>query len=268
MLPLPLRGLSVTFLDVGQGDGICLRTGRYTVLVDGGSSDEKDLGKYRLEPFLKSQAETVVDYAVVSHGDADHISGLEELMESGNIRVRFLVLPAAGKEDPAYERLEALVRLQGGERLFMEKGDRLSLGKLELTCLYPDGAARRDRNDHSLVLRADYGNFHLLLTGDMTLQGEQEILQDPRTSALLADIQLLKVAHHGSDTSTGEAWVEAAAPRWAVVSYGVGNRYGHPKEEVLKRLKKQGTLVYETGRQGAVTVRTDGKRIRIVTMIP
>ncbi len=268
LLPLPVRGLQVTFLDVGQGDGICLRTSRHTVLVDGGSTDEKELARYRLEPFLKSQAETEVDYAIVSHGDADHINGLEGLMESGEIQIRRLILPASGREDPAYEGLLRMAEVQGGELLYMKQGDQLRLGKLILTCIYPDAAARQDRNEQSLVLRADYGAFHLLLTGDMTTSGEEAILQDSRLREQLSGIQILKVAHHGSDTSTGDAWAKALAPRWAVVSYGMGNRYGHPKAEVLKRLENIGARIFETGKQGAVTVWTDGKRVGWRTMLP
>ncbi len=268
LAPRPVKGLEVTFLDVGQGDGICLQTRDYTVLVDGGSSDEKELGSYRLEPFLKSQARTRIDYAVVSHGDMDHISGLFYLLEEvREIKICHLVLPAAGQEDAVYEKLEGLVTGSGGRVLWMEQGDVLSLGGLSLTCLYPDSSPREDRNEQSLVLRADYKAFHMLLTGDMSLEGEAAILDSPWGQGLLSDIQVLKVAHHGSDSSTGGDWLGRIQPGFAVISYGEGNRYGHPKQQVMERLGQIGSVIYETAVQGAVTVYTDGATARFRTFL-
>lgn len=268
LAPWPVKGLEVTFLDVGQGDGICLRTREMTLLVDGGSSDEKGLGRYRLVPFLKSRAQTEIDYGVVSHGDMDHISGLLYLLEEETqIQIRHLVLPAAGREDEAYDRLVSLVTGSGGEILWMKQGDVLTLGELSLTCLYPDASVRTDRNQQSLVLRVDYGGFHMLLTGDMSADGERDLLSGDQADAGLSGIQILKVAHHGSDTATSQAWLERIAPGFAVVSYGEGNRYGHPGAQVLKRLKEGGTVLFETGKQGAVTVETDGVTARFHTFL-
>lgn len=274
LLPFPLKGMEVTFLDVGQGDGICIRTQDRTVLVDGGSTDQKRLGENRLEPFLKSKGISAVDYAVVSHGDQDHISGLLYLMEEGEVAVRHLVLPAAGKGDEVYARLEGLAKRKGTEVSWMGRGDKISFGRLRIRCLYPDAEGREagmraaeGRNGHSLVLRVDYGDFHMLLTGDMTGEGEASLLRQARegaggaTEAELAEIQVLKVAHHGSRYSTGKEWLDEVRPVWAVISYGEGNRYGHPGEEVLKNLSERRVQVMETGKSGAVSVRTDGERV-------
>ncbi len=292
LLPLPLKGLEVTFLDVGQGDGICLRTRTKTVLVDGGSTDQKRLGENRLEPFLKSKGISVVDYAVVSHGDQDHISGLLYLLEEGEVPVRHLVLPAAGQGDEVYDRLEKLARKQRGEVLWMKRGDRIFLGKLSICCLYPEkpdsGGAWRpaeDRNEHSLVLRVDYGDFHMLLTGDMSREGEARLMELEHMEAEmelehmdaedmdaedmdaedmyetgLAATQILKVAHHGSRYSTTKEWLDEIRPVWAVISCGENNRYGHPGEEVLENLAERKVQVFETYKSGAVSVRTDGRQ--------
>lgn len=278
-------GFQAVFLDVGQGDGIVLRTGGKVILIDGGSTDEKALGQYRLEPYLKSIGETEIDLAVVTHGDADHISGLEYLLEeSEKITVKCLALPSLGRGQEVYERLKLAAEARGAAVVWMKRGDGLEAGKLRMVCLYPEGsshtvypageksgAARRpeeeDRNEHSLVLKVDYGSFHMLLTGDMSCQGEEELLEDSWAAAHLEDTQVLKVAHHGSKYSTGEQWLEKVSPRWAVISYGEGNRYGHPHEEVLKRLEDQGSAVYETGRRGAVMLHTDGETIRWSTWL-
>lgn len=264
LLPLPVRGLEVTFLDVGQGDGICLRTNGYTMLVDGGSSDEKQLGAYFMEPFFKSEAVTRIDYAWVSHGDQDHISGLVSMLqESRDIRVDHLMLPVLGQDDEAYGGLCSLVRERGGKVFWVGSGDTLELGKMKITCLYPgaeDTAA--DRNEQSMVLKVDYGGFHLLLTGDMSENGERALLADKRMSGLLPDTQVLKLAHHGSRFSNSGHWLEAVDPSWAVVSYGKGNRYGHPHEEVRERLEERDIPLWETAGCGAVRLWTDGEQIR------
>lgn len=269
LVPLPVKGLEVTVLDVGQGDGICLRTRQAAVLVDGGSSDEKELGRYRLEPYLKSRALTRIDCAVVSHPDQDHISGLVYLLEQvPRIRIASLVIPAAGEEDEAYGKLRMLVEESGGTVMTMKQGDFLTLGELTLTCLYPDQAPRQDRNEQSLVLRADYRGFHMLLTGDMSREGEQELLDSAWAAEYLEGIQVLKVAHHGSDSSTGQQWLDRVRPGFAVISYGEGNRYGHPDRQVTDALRETGTVIYETAKHGAVTIETDGKTARFSTFLP
>lgn len=263
MVPAPVHGLQVTFLDVGQGDGICMQSGKEVVLVDGGSTDETHLGENRLVPFLKSRGISKVTCVVVSHGDQDHISGLRYLLEEEpDIQVEQLVLPAIGRGDTVYAELETLALRRGSRILWMESGDVLSLKGFSVTCLYPSKGQgeEKDRNSHSLVLRVDYGGFHMLLTGDMTGDGEQELLS--RTApGTLSDIQVLKTAHHGSEYSTTEEWLEAVEPQWAVISYGEGNRYGHPHAAVLERLRGQGIMVFETAKSGAVMLRTDGERI-------
>lgn len=264
LLPLPVRGLEATFLDVGQGDGICLRTGRYTMLVDGGSTDEKRLGEYFLEPFLKSEAVTDIDYAWVSHGDQDHISGLIYLLEQGaDIQIHNLMLPILGKEDEAYKPLCALVKEQGGQIYWIKSGDVLNAGNLRITCLYPGNSdTAEDRNEQSMVLKAAYGAFTMLLTGDMSEKGETTLINDPLMSKELSGTQVLKLAHHGSRTSNSEAWLKSVNPIWAVVSYGKSNSYGHPHQEVQDRIQSQGITLWETAKHGAVKLWTNGSKLK------
>jgi len=264
LFPLPVHGLQVTFLDVGQGDGICLRTRQQVILVDGGSSDVKNLGTYRLAPFLKSQGIVTVDYVFVTHGDADHISGLVSLLEAGgDLHIRHLVLPVLGQGDEAYMGLIELVKQQGGTVSWMKAGDYVLKGKLSVTCLYPAPQdAAPDRNSQSLVLKVDYRDFHMLLTGDMGEEQEKAVLRRLETCAKLPEIQVLKLAHHGSRYSNSAAWLEQISPAWAVVSYGEGNSYGHPHEAVMERLAEQHIELLETAKNGAVQIYTDGRRIR------
>lgn len=265
---IPVQGLEVTFLDVGQGDGIFLETAGSRILVDGGSTSDKELGKQSLEPFLKSKGVSDLDYVFVSHGDGDHISGICYLLESvEDIRIKNLILPCLGTEDKAYELLTSLAEKRGISVKWMEKGDAEEVGKLKITCIYPgpDDPAG-DRNEQSLVLKADYGGFHMLLTGDMSEEGEARILMQMGNTGdsleELSEVQVLKAAHHGSKTSTSQAFLEAVEPLWTVLSYGEGNRYGHPAPEVVKRLEEQESAIWETAKSGAVTLKTDGRNIR------
>lgn len=261
--------MQVTFLDVGQGDGICIRTQAVTVLADGGSTDQKELGENRLEPFLKSNGIAKVDYAIVSHGDQDHISGLLYLLEESEIAVRTLVLPRAGAGEEVYERLAQLARQRGGKVQWMERGDELREGLLKITCRYPRYQKEKlqDRNEHSLVLQVDYGDCHMLLTGDMSGEGERRLMELEQSghagekSAGLEQIQILKLAHHGSRHSTTEEWLDWLKPDWAVVSYGEGNRYGHPGQQVLDALDARKVRTWKTAESGAICLRTDGRRI-------
>ncbi len=278
LLPRPVGGLEIYCLDVGQGDGFVLRTGTHTVLIDGGSSSDKKLGENILEPCLKSLGVTKIDYAVVSHGDADHISGLQFLLENEEeIRIRNLVLPSAGKGQEVYEGLEALGRGRDAEVFYMQAGESIRAGELEMTCLYAgetdvQGAGdAEDRNAHSLVICADYRGFHMLFTGDMGKEQERTVLR--RTEAAgelgalakehLGHVQVLKTAHHGSDGSSEPEFLACMPLRAAVISYGRGNSYGHPSERVISELEGLGAHVFETGKQGAIRIWTDGKRVEI-----
>ena len=269
LLPLPVRGMEVDFLDVGQGDGICIRTQDITILVDGGSTDQKRLGENRLEPFLKSKGISKIDYAIVSHGDQDHISGLIYLLEQEEIVVNTLILPWMGKQEEIYEQLRRLALEQGGDVQWMKRGDCLKSGRLKMICRYPEGQGQplADRNEHSLVLQVDYEDFHMLLTGDMSGGGERHMIELEQSEPIkggtagLGEIQVLKVAHHGSRYSTTEEWLECLRPHWAVISYGEKNRYGHPGQEVMAHLSERKVQIWETAEKGAISLRTDGQKI-------
>lgn len=279
--PLPPPGLSAVFLDVGQGDGICLRTKEAVVLVDGGSSDKKRLGEQVLEPFLKSQGIAEIDYAIVSHGDEDHISGLTYLMESEcGIKIHHLVLPWLGKGDEAYGKLEELAKDMGAKVHWMKAGDYIQEGKMELNCLYAGQEEKKeDRNEHSLLIQLVYGQAGILLTGDMSAEGEKAWLEQKEIwketegeerlkrrvneKNGLIQVQILKVAHHGSKYSSCGEFLKQIQPDCAVISCGEGNRYGHPGPETLKRLEEQRIEYLATMEHGAVIVETDGEKVKM-----
>lgn len=263
LLPRPQAGLSVACLDVGQGDGLVFTCAEGTVLVDGGSSSRSGLGERCLKPYLESRAVETVDYAIVSHGDSDHVSGLLELMEGGGVRIRNLVLPRMARRQEDYAGLVRAAGICGAQVLYMEAGERISLGDLQFTCLYAGNPAQEtdtDKNRHSLAVRVSYGRLGLLLTGDMDASCEAGLLRTCGPGDL-AGIQVLKAAHHGSDTSSSPEFLERLGPKLVLVSYGNGNSYGHPSPKVLERLRERGSRILETGKCGAILLWTDGKRM-------
>lgn len=261
----PQRDLEITFLDVGQGDGIFIRTPTNTTyLIDGGSSDVSGVGKYRIITFLKAKGIRKVDYAIMTHTDKDHISGLVELIESSRqkngIAIEHLVLPHIEAIDEVYISLVQLAEKQGIKVVYIEKGDVLKDGRMRITCLHPYlDFMPESKNAYSTVLSLEYGAFKALFTGDLEGEGEIEVLHSP----YLLDYNILKVAHHGSKNSTSQEFLEKIKPEIAVISCGKGNSYGHPSVELVERLKEAGSQIYNTVYSGAITVLTDGKKIRI-----
>jgi len=268
ILPEPVKGLEAWFLDVGQGDGILLRTEGACVLIDGGSSSKKSLGEYTLSPCLKSLGVSVIDYAFVSHGDLDHLSGVKYLLEScEDIQIKNLYLPYHGRDEEMIQSLAALGKNRGACVRYLTGGDVMKIGKLSITCLYPGkDDVPTDVNGESQVLKMDYGDCHMLFTGDMG-EREEQLLLEKKKDLSLCEVNVLKTAHHGSKYSSSESFLDAVSPVWAVISYGQGNSYGHPHKEVLERFNERNVTVFGTGMYGAVRLETDGTRIRFSTFV-
>lgn len=255
-------GLTITMLDVGQGDCIWLETNTgHHYLIDGGSTSEDKLGEYTLVPFLKQSGTAVVDAVFLTHLDTDHTSGVLELLqgESG-IRVRKVVIAKAAIRDEAYDELAGLCRTQGVPLLHAVSGDVMSDGKLSLEILHPSADyVTASRNAYSLVMKLEYGNFHALFTGDVEEDGELSVAE-----ALPEDWEchLYKVAHHGSRNSNTLELLEKLRPRLAIISCEEDNSYGHPHAETLERLAAVGSRVMVTKDCGAIIVEV-GKEIKV-----
>lgn len=254
----PSGYLDITMLDVGQGDGIYLRGPKGTTyFIDGGSSDVSDLGKYRIEPFLESQGTGTLDYVFLSHGDMDHYSGIEEMLgrQGVGIQVKCLVLPCNYGSDDDLVELARCAKDVGVTVLVIEEGDILQEGELTITCLQPaEDDTELTGNAGSMVLELEYKNFSMLCTGDVEGEGEDILLQKLKGK----DYDVLKVAHHGSKYSTSETFLKLCMPEIALVSAGEENRYGHPHEELLERLDNADCKIYNTQKNGAIMLETDG----------
>lgn len=258
--------LKVCMLDVGQGDGIYIRTPEQIhILMDGGSSTKRKTGKYILENAAKYYGASGLDYVFVSHSDSDHYSGILELLQDGEMEIQYLVLPAVTNPDEAYKELEQQAGKAGTKVIYMQEGDCIQMGKVSLKCLNPKYTSYEDKNTGSLVFLLTYQEFDMLFTGDMDKEVEQRLLGKDVFSK--TQVEVLKVAHHGSNTASSEEFLSSVFPETALVSVGVKNRYGHPAKEVMKRLSRFSQKIYLTKDCGAVTIDTDGRQYRIETYL-
>ncbi len=259
----PMGKLTVTMLDVGQGDSIFLQGPEgNTYLIDGGSSDVEELGKYRMEPFLKSQGVGALDYVFVTHGDTDHYSGIEEMLKRQDlgIKIRHLVLPSNWIQDDALVELAQTAQKAGVPIVMIDAGKCIMEGDLQLECIQPGSLDRTlSGNAGSLVLAVEFREFSMLCTGDVETEGENILMRRLQGK----DFTVLKVAHHGSKYSSSEAFLRAVQPKIAIISAGENNSYGHPHAETLKRLKDIQCQIYETVQNGAITLQTDGNTLTI-----
>ncbi len=262
--------LSVTFLDVGQGDCICVQAGKEVYLFDCGSSKDK-VGENILLPYLKHQGIRRLGGVFVSHPDKDHVSGILELLtfsEMENIRIDRLILPGIAWESRESEFAEILRAVEAmGEAkpqvIYMSRGDSLKSGEVSLTCLHPQtGSAVTESNVYSQCFLVEYGDFSMLLTGDVEGEGE-DLLMRELLQREVDSIDILKVAHHGSRFSTGEELLALIKPRMAVISCGEDNLYGHPHKELLDRLEAVGCGIYRTPETGAVTISVSKRNMKI-----
>ena len=261
-------GMQVTMLDVGQGDCIFIRTpdGR-AYLIDGGSSDVKNAGKYRIEPYLKSQGIRKLDAVFVTHGDEDHIGAIEEMLKRRKmgIRIMRLIFPPQSVWDEKIFHL-AETGQECGVKIYIIEKDKQLLEKsgkeiFRIVCLGPDtGQKMEPGNEASMVLAMEYQKRRFLFTGDVEGAGEEALTQELKEHYQNVQWDFLKAAHHGSKNSTKETFLESVYPKYTLVSSGRNNRYGHPHKETLKRLEKYGSRLYGTAGSGAVTIRVNGRK--------
>lgn len=264
----PARGSTVTFLDVGQGDCVCVQTSSGEVyLFDCGSSSRKSVGEYVLLPFLKYNGIRELDGVFVSHGDKDHTSGVEELIsfagEEG-IRIKRLILPKVGGGGQFEDLLQAVEQAAGSARqaidiCYMSAGDYWENEGAAFRCLHPPTGYEGESNAASecfyieLWDKADKKNkLSLLLTGDVEKEGELMLTEELKQYQI-SEVTLLKVAHHGSRNATSEDFLQQIDAAVSVISCGRNNSYGHPHSELLERLGRE-SYILQTANAGALTV--------------
>jgi len=256
LLKLPDGRLHIYALDVGQGDSVLIRTpGGATVLIDGGP--DPLVLKTRLAQVLPIWHRRI-DLVVATHADSDHLAGLVSL--PGRYRVGAVLQPPAMGDDALAQAWEQQLAEAGVAVSTALRGQSLTLDSgIALQVLHPgpELLSQGNRNENSVVLLLTMGEFRMLLTGDIEGEAERELLR----LGLVPPVTALKVAHHGSPSSTGEAFLAACQPQIAVISVGAENRVGHPAYAVLERLSSAGARILRTDELGTVELVTDGQRL-------
>lgn len=276
--------LRVDFLDVGQGDStlVTFPDGR-TLLIDGGGEasrktvveregeedevfepDRVRVGEKVVSAFLWQKGYSSVDYILATHADLDHIQGLADVAK--NFRVRGALLARNPAKDTDFVELSTVLQKREVPVVGIGRGDVLAFEGVKIEVLYPAPDDSPDAvwdNDHSVVLRITFGEKSFLLTGDIESGAERELLHDP--SRLTADV--VKVAHHGSKTSSTQDFVTAAGAKYAIIPVGRTSRFGHPNKEVVERWANSGAKVMTTGEKGTISIVTDGRELKITTYL-
>ena len=267
----------MAFLDVGQGDCVFIRSpSGHTYMIDGGSSDIKSVGEYRILPFLRYNGIDKLDYIIMTHSDDDHISGLTEIInqsDKGDIHVDNMIIPNPSDKckDASYNDMVSLCKEKNIKTQFINTGDKIYDKYIDMTCLNPSkNFESESANAYSTVISLIYGKNSYIFMGDVEKEGEEDVLNILSSSD--ADIfpdryDVLKIAHHGSKNSSSEKLLQELSPALSVISCGKNNRYGHPHKELLERLNKISSDIVGTDESGAVILTDDGTNINIQKFI-
>lgn len=264
--PLSARSdetLRVDFLDVGQGDSalITMPDGT-TLLIDGGGNTNdaaRRIGETVVSEYLWWRGLSQIDYVLATHADADHIDGLNDVLK--NFAIRAALIARFPSNDPEFQKFSQTLTDTGTYSETIQAGDVISFGEVEVNVLWPPAGGETSNNNDSIVLRIQLGERSILLTGDIEQATERALL----TSQLHADV--VKVAHHGSKTSSTEGFVLATKPNLAIISVGRNSRFGHPHKEVVERWQSNGASVLTTGECGTITITTNGQDLNLKTFI-
>lgn len=250
--------LRIFFIDVGQGDSTLIITpDKKTVLIDGGGSDSFDVGEKVLLPYLLDRRILKIDYVLISHFDTDHCGGILTIMEK--VKVKNIIISEQAEHSENYERFKKLMIHKKIRLIEVKKGDKIKIGRYsEFKILFPTSRLLSENplNNNSIVAQFNYNNFKMLFTGDIEKLAEQQILKAEKAE-IRADI--LKVAHHGSKTSSIPEFIKAVKPKIALIGVGKNNTFGHPNQQTIKNLENIKCRIYRTDLQGEIIIKIDQK---------
>ena len=246
--------LEVHFIDVGQADAILIKSKDESMLIDAGNNEDGDF----LVNYLKNLGITTFKYVISTHAHEDHIGSMDDIIDNFNIETFYM--PDVMTTTNTFENV--LDSLQKKNYYFDTPniGDKFNVGEGEFEVIYV-GKDPDDLNDTSIVLRLDHGNNSFLFTGDISSKVENKILNKN------INVDVLKVAHHGSKTSTSTTFLKYSHPKYAIISVGENNSYNLPKDKTINRLKNIGANIYRTDELGTIIIESDGNVIQIKTEI-
>lgn len=242
--------LEVHFIDVGQADSILIKTGSDLMLIDAGNNDDSDL----VVDYIKSQGINNLDYVIGTHPHEDHIGGLDVVIDS--FEISKILMPKQKSTTKTFQDVLTSIQNKGLKVTTPKVGDTYNLGEAKWTILAPNQEKYDETNNSSIVIKLEYGNNSFVFTGDAEEKSELEIIQ---TGSLKADV--LKLGHHGSSSSTSYDFLSRVNPKYAVISVGLNNSYGHPHKEVIELLNNENIEILRTDELGTIIFTSDGNNI-------
>jgi len=251
--PTILGDMKIHYIDVGQGDSELIQVDGKNILIDAGTSDLKSLN------YLKTLGITTLDYVIVTHPHEDHLGSMDDVIKAFDIGTFYS--PKITTTTKAYENMINALKSKSLKLTVPKVGDTLTIGKATLTFLAPNSETYEDLNNYSIVCKLKYGNNSFIFDGDAEDVSESEIL------AKQLDIQadVLKVGHHGSNSSTTQAFLDKVNPKYAIIEVGKDNDYGHPTSSTLDKLNAKGIKTFRTDLNGTIIATSNGTDITFNT---
>lgn len=248
-----LNNMKIHYIDVGQGDSELIQVDGKNILIDAGTSDNKALN------YLKSIGITTLDYVIATHPHEDHIGAMDDVINNFNIGTFYA--PQVTQTTKTFENMIDALKAKNLKITVPKTGDNIVVGNATLTFLAPNSATYEDLNNYSIVCKLKYGNTSFIFTGDAESVSESEIL------AKQLDIQanVLKIGHHGSTSSTTQAFLDKVNPQYAVISCGKDNDYGHPHKETIDKLNAKSIKIFRTDMNGTIIANSNGQTITFNT---
>lgn len=246
--------LNLYFVDVGQADACLLEYNGHFGLIDAGDNDDEKA----IVQFLNEEDVSTLDFIIGTHPHADHIGGMDAVINQFDIGD--IYMPKVQNNTNTFEDVLTAIEAKGLSVMPPAPENVINFNGIPVTILAPM-KAYEDLNNNSIVVKLDFNDFSCLFTGDIEAEAENDILQsDCDISA-----KMIKVAHHGSDTSSTQAFIDNVNPQYAIVSVGSGNTYGHPAPAIMQRFSDESITIYRTDEYGTIQVKTDGTNIDMIT---